>query len=258
MMFGVSRAVLPARAAHAVAKAAGALALAVSAAGLAGCAMDPIPQPVPAMQLIAPSALPVPQDIVVPTPVPVSPQSAPAEPPVTRRGAVKTGKPYQVAGNWYYPQPGPGYDEQGTASWYGPNFHGKSTANGEIYNMNHLSAAHPTLPLPSYVQVTNTSNGRSVVVRVNDRGPYKHGRILDLSKRAADLLGVMQFGTAPVRVRFLKMAPLVGGDAFAEQYLAKQPWYQGGQAAALPAPGRLKLRAAAAGDSAWQTMLQQP
>jgi rare lipoprotein A (peptidoglycan hydrolase) len=243
-----------------VAKAGGALGVAVAAFAFAGCSADPIPMPVPAMQLVAPSTLPAPQDIVVPMPVPVptAPPAAPAAPTQGRVGAVKTGKPYQVAGNWYYPTSGAGYDQQGIASWYGPNFNGKSTANGEIYNMNHLSAAHPTLPLPSYVQVTNTDNGRTLVVRVNDRGPYKHGRILDLSKRAAHLLGVMRFGTAPVRVRFLKMAPLVGGDAYADQFLAKQPWYQEAQAGGedgLPAvPSPLKIRAGKG--TAWQTLMQ--
>jgi rare lipoprotein A len=242
----------------AVVKAASTAVCAFVSFSLAGCAMDPIPQPVPAMQLIAPATLPVPQDIVVPMPIPASPPAAPIPRASTRQGVVKVGKPYQVRGNWYYPSGGAGYDEQGVASWYGPNFHGKSTANGELYNMNHLSAAHPTLPMPSYVQVTNTATGRSLVVRVNDRGPYKHGRILDLSKRAADLLGVVQFGTAPVRVRFLKMAPVVGGDDYAEQFLARQPWYQGGRVASVPPPGQLKIRASASGDSAWQAMLQQP
>ncbi len=215
------------------------------------------------MKLVAPATLPVPQDIVVPMPVPAAPPPAPIPPAPRRQGVFKTGKPYQVAGNWYYPTGGAGYDEQGIASWYGPNFNGKSTANGETYNMYHLSAAHPTLPLPSYVQVTNTANGRTLVVRVNDRGPYKHGRIVDLSKRAAQLLGVTRFGTAPVRVRFLKMAPLVGGDEYAEQFLLKQPWYKTTRTAEVEPPipqTKLRIRAtsASAGNSAWQALLQQP
>jgi rare lipoprotein A len=233
----------------------------VLALGVGGCAMESIPAPVPAMQLVAPSTLPSPQDIVVPLPVPASPPPTLEPPPLKRQGAVKTGKPYQVRGTWYYPSAGSGYDEQGIASWYGPNFNGKSTANGETYNMYHLSAAHPTLPLPSYVEVTNTQNGRTIVVRVNDRGPYKHGRILDLSKRAAELLSVTQSGTAPVRVRFLKMAPLVGGDEFAERFLQKQSWYRGSQmsAGAAPAlPATLKVRGRKTNDGAWQALLQQP
>jgi rare lipoprotein A len=118
-------------------------------------------------------------------------------------GYYKIGSPYQVAGIWYYPGVDYSYDETGIASWYGPDFHGKYTANGEIYNMNDLTAAHPTLPLPSIVRVTNLDNGRSIVVRINDRGPYIPGRIIDLSRRAAQLLGVIGPGTAKVRVQNL-------------------------------------------------------
>jgi rare lipoprotein A (peptidoglycan hydrolase) len=215
------------------------------------------------MQLVAPAALPSPQDIVVPLPVPVSPPPALEPPPAKRQGSAKMGsaKPYQVRGSWYYPTKGVGYDEEGIASWYGPNFNGKSTANGETYNMYHLSAAHKTLPLPCYVEVTNTQNGRTIVVRVNDRGPYKHGRILDLSKRGAELLDVTRSGTAPVRVRFLKMAPLIGGDEYAERFVQKQPWYRGSQlsAGAAPAlPAALKVRGRKTSDDAWQALLQQP
>lgn len=116
-------------------------------------------------------------------------------------GVVKIGKPYQVGGVWYYPADIKDYDETGVASWYGPQFHGKSTANGEVFDMNTVSAAHPVLPLPSYVEVTNLSNGRQLVVRVNDRGPFAKGRIIDLSRRAAQLLGFDGEGTVPVRVR---------------------------------------------------------
>jgi rare lipoprotein A len=118
-------------------------------------------------------------------------------------GYYKVGSPYQVQGEWYYPGVDYSYDETGIASWYGPDFHGKYTANGEIYNMNDLTAAHPTLPLPSIVRVTNLDNGRSIVVRINDRGPYVRGRIIDLSRRAAQLLGVIGPGTAKVRVQIL-------------------------------------------------------
>ncbi|MGF1630874.1 MAG: septal ring lytic transglycosylase RlpA family protein [Kiloniellaceae bacterium] len=124
---------------------------------------------------------------------------------VTQAGTYKLGKPYQIANVWYYPQEDFGYDESGIASWYGPGFHGRQTANGEIYDQEAMTAAHRTLPMPSLVQVTNLENGRSIRVRVNDRGPYAHGRIIDLSKRAADLLGFVNQGTAKVRVQVLEM-----------------------------------------------------
>jgi rare lipoprotein A len=119
------------------------------------------------------------------------------------RGIYKIGEPYQIQGVWYYPAEDYGYDETGIASWYGPDFHGKYTANGELYDMNDLTAAHRTLPMPSFVRVTNLDNGRSIVLRVNDRGPYARGRILDLSRRAAQLLGVEAVGTAKVRVQIM-------------------------------------------------------
>jgi len=119
-------------------------------------------------------------------------------------GHVKTGKPYQIAGKWYYPlSSAAGYNETGTASWYGTKFHGKKTANGERYDMHAMSAAHKTLPMPSMVRVTNLENGRSVVVRVNDRGPFVKNRIIDLSYAAAMSLGYDQQGTARVRVETL-------------------------------------------------------
>jgi rare lipoprotein A len=125
--------------------------------------------------------------------------------PATARGqgAYKIGNPYQVDGTWYYPAEDFGYDETGIASWYGQDFHGKSTANGERYDMNDLTAAHKTLPLPSIVRVTNLDNGRSLVVRVNDRGPFVRGRVIDLSRRSAQLLGIHAPGTAKVRVQIL-------------------------------------------------------
>lgn len=119
-------------------------------------------------------------------------------------GMYKVGKPYQVGSVWYYPQEDFGLTESGIASWYGPDFHGKRTANGEIYDQNELTAAHRTLQMPSFVRVTNLENGRSIVVRINDRGPFKHGRIIDLSKRAADLLGFRSKGTARVRLEVLE------------------------------------------------------
>ncbi|ALN73321.1 hypothetical protein M673_11380 [Aureimonas sp. AU20] len=127
-------------------------------------------------------------------------------------GRDQTGKPYMVKGKWYYPKEEPGYVKSGTASWYGANFHGRLTANGEIYDMYHLSAAHPTFPLPSYARVTNRKTGASVMVRVNDRGPYVHDRVMDVSSRAAQLLGFQQDGIADVKVEYVGRAPLEGDD----------------------------------------------
>jgi rare lipoprotein A len=118
-------------------------------------------------------------------------------------GAYKVGQPYEVDGVWYYPAVDYDYDHTGIASWYGPDFHGKLTANGEIYDMNELTAAHPTLPMPSFVRVTNLENGRSLVLKVNDRGPFVRGRIVDVSRRGSQLLGFYGKGTAMVRVQIL-------------------------------------------------------
>lgn len=115
----------------------------------------------------------------------------------------KIGEPYQIAGVWYYPQEDFEYDESGIASWYGAKFHGRLTANSETYDMNSLTAAHRTLPMPSFVRVTNLENGRSLVLRVNDRGPFARGRIIDISRRGAQLLGFEKQGTARVRVQVL-------------------------------------------------------
>src|SRR6478609_7483158 len=125
-------------------------------------------------------------------------------------GVYKVGQPYQVDNVWYYPREQSDYDETGIASWYGPTFYGHHTANGEMYDGNALTAAHKTLPMPVNVRVTNLSTGKSIVVRVNDRGPYARGRIIDLSKRAAELLDVVQSGTARVRVTYLGRANLNG------------------------------------------------
>ncbi len=118
-------------------------------------------------------------------------------------GEYKIGKPYNVRGIWYYPKVDYDYRETGIASWYGPGFHGKRTANGEVYDQMELTAAHRTLPMPSMVRVTNLENGRSLVVRINDRGPFSNGRIIDLSYRAAQLLDVVGAGTAKVAVENL-------------------------------------------------------
>lgn len=116
---------------------------------------------------------------------------------------VKVGNPYKVDGRWYTPSYDPDYDENGLASWYGPGFHGKYTANGEVYDQEDITAAHKTLPLPSLVRVTNKENGRSLIVRVNDRGPFVDDRIIDLSHRSAELLGIVGTGTAKVNVEYL-------------------------------------------------------
>lgn len=130
----------------------------------------------------------------------------------------KVGNPYQINGVWYYPAEDFNYDETGIASWYGPGFHGGTTANGEPYDMNAETAAHKTLPMPSLVEVTNLENGRRIQVRINDRGPFVAGRIIDLSRRSAQELGIDRAGTARVRVRILpeqslamKMQALGGG-----------------------------------------------
>jgi rare lipoprotein A len=115
----------------------------------------------------------------------------------------KIGKPYQVGGVWYYPAVNYDYDETGVASWYGPGFVGHPTASGETYDQNAMTAAHKTLPLPTLVRVTNLENGRQIQLRINDRGPFVNDRIIDLSRRAAQLLGVEQQGTAKVRVQVM-------------------------------------------------------
>lgn len=118
-------------------------------------------------------------------------------------GNYKVGKPYVIDGVRYVPHADPDYDRTGMASWYGPGFHGKRTANGEIYDMDALTAAHPTLPMPSRVRVTNLENGRNIVLRINDRGPFAKGRIIDVSRRAARELGFQQRGVTRVRVKVL-------------------------------------------------------
>ena len=112
------------------------------------------------------------------------------------QGVYKVGQPYQIGGSWYYPREDFSYDETGIASWYGADFHDHMTANGEIFNKNELTAAHKTLPLPSLARVTNLDNGRSIVVRINDRGPFSGARIIDMSQRAAQLLGFEKTGTS--------------------------------------------------------------
>ncbi len=118
-------------------------------------------------------------------------------------GSYKVGEPYQVKGIWYYPNENYSYDETGIASWYGGDFHGQRTSNGEVFDSNELTAAHPTLPMPSLARVTNLENGRSIVVRINDRGPFSNERLTDVSRRVAQLLGFEKKGTAKVRLQVL-------------------------------------------------------
>lgn len=136
--------------------------------------------------------------------------SSAGKPSASGGGVRKVGKPYQVGGIWYVPQEDPNYDRRGVASWYGDAFHLKATANGEVFDMNAVSAAHTTLPLPSMVEVTNLDNGRKLVVRVNDRGPFADNRIIDLSREAAIQLGFHRQGLANVRVRYVGPGPLLG------------------------------------------------
>ena len=127
-------------------------------------------------------------------------------------GQYLVGRPYTVAGHRYVPNENPSYTAVGMASWYGAAFHGRRTANGEVYDMASLSAAHPTMPLPSYARVTNLGNGYSVIVRVNDRGPYHAGRVMDVSSRVADILDMKAMGTAKVKVDYVGPAPIEGSD----------------------------------------------
>jgi len=154
----------------------------------------------------------------------------PGEPVPKGGGAYRIGSPYVVAGRVYVPQDDPHYNTVGLASWYGDDFQGRATANGEIFDGNAITAAHPTLPLPSYVRVTNLNNGRSLIVRVNDRGPYAHNRIIDVSRRAAHLLGFTNRGVAWVRVQYVGRAPIQGSDdqvlasTLRENEPAPAPW----------------------------------
>jgi rare lipoprotein A len=127
-------------------------------------------------------------------------------------GTYRVGKPYMVAGRVYVPEEDANYREEGLASWYGDDFHGRQTANGEVFDMESLSAAHPTLPMPSYARVTNLTNGKSLIVRVNDRGPYHGNRLIDVSNKAAELLEFKSSGVARVRVEYVGRAPLEGSD----------------------------------------------
>lgn len=214
------------------------------AIGLGGCAQT---------KIAVHAAKQVTRQIIPAAPEPVSPEQA--------VGETKIGDPYEVAGVWYYPKQDPDYDQTGIASWYGQPFHGRSTANGEIYDMNRLSAAHKTLPMPIFVTVTNLENGRSLRLRVNDRGPFVHGRIIDVSRRAAQLLGFERKGTARVRVRavgasaggFILAKPVTPEEertalaaAPREPVTSERLPPPGGAAAAQPEPEQAPVQAAAA------------
>src|SRR5258708_6192331 len=127
-------------------------------------------------------------------------------------GTYRIGKRYTVGGGIYVPEEDTAYREEGLASWYGNDFHGRLTANGEVFDMASLTAAHPTLPMPCYARVTNLSNGKSLIVRVNDRGPYHGNRLIDVSNKAAELLEFKGNGIARVRVEYVARAPLEGSD----------------------------------------------
>src|SRR5215470_12626175 len=178
------------------------MALALVASGLAACSTSE-----PVRTLSSPLGS-----------TPVIPISAPRPPedltPVAKGGggSYKIGRPYELNGRTYVPAEDPNYRSEGIASWYGPDFHGKPTANGETFDMNGISAAHPTLPMPSYLRVTNLANGRSIIVRINDRGPYAKERVTDLSVGAAQALGFYEQGLTRVRIEYLGRAPLGRSD----------------------------------------------
>lgn len=172
------------------------------------------------------------------------------------RGLYKVGEPYQINGVWYYPSENYAYNETGIASFYGGersgiDFHGRRTANGEVYDMHSLTAAHQTLPMPSLVRVTNLDNGRQMVLRVNDRGPFAQGRILDVSRRSAQLLGFEQAGTARVRVEILAdesrqlKAELTGRTPSSNETVAAVP-RTGVASDTLPPPAGARVAAAGA------------
>jgi rare lipoprotein A len=155
----------------------------------------------------------------------LGPRIVPIGQPAPKGGGVyKVGSAYSINGQTYTPREVSSYSRTGIASWYGELFHGRRTANGEIFDMEALTAAHPTLPIPSYVRVTNPLNGRWLVLRVNDRGPYADNREIDLSWASAALLDIANAGTGMVRVDYLGPAPLDGNDSYERQALARQPW----------------------------------
>ena len=167
--------------------------------------------------------------------VPAQPVVA-APPPPPRVEARSVGPAYDINGQTFTPKIEPDYDVTGFASWYGVEQHGTKTAAGEVFNAAALTAAHPTLPMPCYVLVTNLANGRTIMLRVNDRGPFAKSRIIDVSKAAADALGFAKNGVARVRVKYAGAAPRDGNDARETAFLAKQGWWQAAQTAGQPPP----------------------
>jgi rare lipoprotein A len=177
------------------------MALALLAGGVAACSTSE-----PLRILTSPLASPS----VIPNSTPRPPDEL--TPIAKGGGSFKIGRPYELNGRTYVPAEDPNYRNEGIASWYGPDFHGKPTANGETFDMNGISGAHPTLPMPSYLRVTNIANGRSIIVRINDRGPYAKERVTDLSIGAAKALGYYDQGLARVRIEYVGRAPLSGSD----------------------------------------------
>jgi rare lipoprotein A len=172
------------------------------AAGLIGCAQGPQYHHTSSKEYFSPKVYGA-----------ASPRMVADGQPIPRGGGVYlVGHPYKIAGRTYVPNENDRYSAVGMASWYGDAFHGRRTANGEVYDKDSISAAHPTMPLPSYARVTNLANGHSIIVRVNDRGPYHGGRVMDVSSRVADALDFKGAGTAKIRVEYMGRAPLEGSD----------------------------------------------
>lgn len=173
--------------------------------------------------------------------VPASPKVVAEGQPVPKGGGRSfVGKPYKVAGKWYKPRHDPDYEKVGFASWYGPTFHGRMTANGEVFDRDALTAAHTTMPLPSYARVTNLENGRSVTVRVNDRGPFHGNREIDLSERVATLLDYKHKGVAKVKVEYVGPARMDGQD---EEFLLASYSGPGSTVPGATQPGTLLAQA---------------
>jgi len=160
-----------------------------------------------------------------------------------------TMRPYQIRGRWYRPAEDPGYNQIGMASWYGDQFNGRPTATGERFDMHAMTAAHKTLPLPSMVEVTNMANGRTAVLRVNDRGPFVDDRIIDLSRGAAEDLDLLSRGVGEVRVRYLGPAPRLGGGRLQQASTTPvRPAPRPVEQASLPEPSRFWVQAGAFAD----------
>jgi len=176
--------------------------LTIAGAGFAGCAQQPHQQMARSKEYFPSSVYGKASPRVV----------ADGEPVPHGGGQYLVGKPYTVAGHTYYPQEKKNYSAKGLASWYGDAFHGRRTANGEIYDRESISAAHPTMPLPSYARVTNLRNAHSIIVRVNDRGPFHAGRVMDVSRGTAEALDFKRIGTTTVKIDYIGPAGLQGSD----------------------------------------------